>query len=81
VLAPDVAFVRADRVPAPADQEHYPPVAPDLVVVILSASDRIEDVKEKVELYLGAGVPLIWVFYPRRRTVTVHRTGWPPRVF
>jgi Uma2 family endonuclease len=80
VRAPDVAFVRAARVPAPEEQDRFAELAPDLVVEVVSPSDRMKDVEEKVEQYLALGVPLVWVFHPRRRTVTVHRAGREPRV-
>jgi len=80
VRAPDVAFVRAERVPTAEEQEHFAELAPDLVVEVISPSDRMTDVEEKVEQYLALGVPLVWVFHPRRRTVTVRRPGREPLV-
>ncbi len=77
VLAPDVAFVRAERVPALAEQDQFAALAPDLVIEVVSPSDRTKDVNEKVARYLAAGVPLIWVFHPRSLTVTVHRPDRP----
>jgi Uma2 family endonuclease len=80
VRAPDVAFVRAERVPTAEEQEHYARLAPDLAVEVVSPSDRMSDVEEKVEQYLATGVPLVWVFHPRRRNVTVRRSGRAPLV-
>ena len=77
VLAPDVAFVRADRLPSAAEQKHFPQLAPDLVVEVVSPSDRVKDVNDKVARYLAAGVLLVWVFHPRQSNVTVHRRGRP----
>ena len=34
---------------------------------------------EKVDLYLEAGMPLIWVAIPQRRVVIVYRPGQPQR--
>jgi Uma2 family endonuclease len=78
ILAPDAAFVRAERVPLMAAAEAadaYPELAPDLVVEIVSPSDRLTDVQDKVLTYLDAGVRLVWVADPRRRTIAV----WDPR--
>jgi Uma2 family endonuclease len=36
VLAPDCAFVRADRVPPAKDRKKFWPIAPDLAVEVLS---------------------------------------------
>jgi Uma2 family endonuclease len=55
--------------------------APDLVVEVVSPSDRMTDVQAKVDDYLRAGVRLVWVVEPRARTVTAYVPGRPPRVY
>jgi Uma2 family endonuclease len=52
---------------------------PDLVVEVLSPSERPRAVTEKVRAYLDAGVRLVWVADPRTRTATVHALGQPAR--
>ena len=74
VRIPDVSVVRRDRVPAAGIPEGFWPGAPDLAVEIVSPHDRAEEVHERVRDYLGAGVRLIWVLWPKSRTVTVY---WP----
>ncbi|MEZ4521335.1 MAG: Uma2 family endonuclease [Thermomicrobiales bacterium] len=72
VLAPDVAFLEASHVP-PRDERHrFVPAVPDLVVEVVSPSDRIIDVNDKVTTYLDAGVRLAWVVEPVRQRVTVY---------
>ena len=80
VLAPDVAFVRAERLPSPKEQQHFAPIAPDLVVEVVSPSDRMREVNDKVKRYLAAGVVVVWVFHPRQRTATVRRENKAPLV-
>ncbi len=80
VLAPDVAFVRAERLPPPAERRGYLPLAPDLVVEIVSPSDRTGEIQQKVDRYLDAGVRLVWTVDPDARTVAVYRPGHPPLV-
>ena len=75
VLAPDVAFISAERLPPRSERRGYLDVIPDLVVEIVSPNDRQPEVDDKVARYLAAGVRLIWVAYPRRRQVVVHRSG------
>ena len=75
VRAPDVWFVRADRVPAPPAPGGYWPGAPDLAVEVLSPSDRFIDVMRKVRDYLDAGVRLLWVIDPEARTAGIFRPG------
>lgn len=80
VLAPDAAFVRADRLP-PRDQwRQYLPLAPDLAVEIVSPSERLTKVAEKAARYLAYGTRLVWVLHPRRRTVTVYTPDGGVRV-
>ena len=52
-----------------------------LAVEVLSPSDTQEAVDEKIDAYLGAGVPIVWTLNPRRRTLTVYRAGRPPELF
>ena len=79
VLMPDVAFVRADRLPPVEEREGFMPLAPDLAVEVLSPSNRAREMAEKVELYQRGGVRLVWVVQPRRRAVTVYPLGSDPR--
>ncbi|MCC7449169.1 MAG: Uma2 family endonuclease [Anaerolineae bacterium] len=79
-FVPDVMFVRADRLIAyrqanPDWKEQPMALVPDLVVEIISPTDRYADVDDKVAQYLKEGVNLIWVLNPRRRTVTIHEAG------
>ena len=77
---PDLAFVRADRLPPEHEREGIMPLAPDLAVEVVSPNDRYVEVIEKVERYHRAGVPLVWLVQPRRRAVEVHPLGQEPRL-
>jgi Uma2 family endonuclease len=79
VLAPDFAFVAKDRLPDGVTKKHVP-LAPDLVMETRSPSDRKRDVATKMLLWLQAGVKEVWILEPSARTLTIHRTGEPPRV-
>ena len=72
VRAPDIAFVRRERMPPP-DWAGYPALAPDLVVEVLSPGDRPGEVLAKVADWLSAGVRLVWVVDPERRLARVYR--------
>jgi Uma2 family endonuclease len=73
VRAPDVAFVAADRLPAKG--RGFAELAPDLVVEVVSPSDRASEVAEKAEMWLDAGVRLVWVVDPQARLAAVHHPG------
>lgn len=78
VRAPDVGFVRRDRIQATGMPKKYWPGAPNLAVEVVSPNDTVYAVDDKVEEWLDAGAGLVWVVNPRRRTVTVHRPGSAP---
>lgn len=74
-LVPDMAFIRAERLP-PRDAWHrVAETPPELVLEVVSPNDTAPEVAEKVAYYLAHGVPLVWVAHPRRREITVHRPG------
>ena len=82
VLAPDLAFVRGDRLPTPRSaRREFLPIAPDLVVEVVSPSNRAADVEDKVQDYLDGGVRLVVLVYPIPRTVVLHRPDRPPELF
>jgi Uma2 family endonuclease len=74
VLAPDIAFIRAERAPL-VDVEDFPPLAPDLVVEVASAGDSRRRMGEKARCWLDRGVLLVWVVWPRRREIDVWEPG------
>ncbi len=79
VLAPDVAFVRRERIPASGQPAAFWEGAPDLAVEVTSPGDTGPDVAEKVSSWLSAGSRVVWVVDPRRGAVTVHELGATPR--
>jgi Uma2 family endonuclease len=72
VRAPDVAFIRRDRLPDPPPTG-FAELAPDLVVEILSPEDGPGLVLAKVADWLSAGSALVWVVDPARRSARVYR--------
>jgi Uma2 family endonuclease len=72
VRAPDIAFVRRERLPEPIPVG-FPDFAPDLVVEVLSPGDRPGEVLAKVGDWLEAGARLVWVVDPERQVARVYR--------
>jgi len=72
VRAPDIAFVRRERLPDPIPVR-YPELAPDLVVEVLSPSDRPGETLAKIGDWLEAGARLVWVIDPEPRIARVYR--------
>lgn len=77
LLAPDVAFIRTDRLPRVESWDGFPELVPDLVIEVVSPHDRAADVYDKSRVYLEAGVKLVVTIWPKNRTITVERTGAP----
>ena len=72
VLAPDIGFIAAHRVPSQLP-EGYVPFAPDLAVKVVSPGNTDEEINLKVELYLRYGTRLVWVVYPKQQRIHVFR--------
>jgi Uma2 family endonuclease len=74
VRAPDVAFVRMESVQQTGRLPGYRSGSPDLVVEVLSPSDRVTSVEGKVAEWLEGGARMVWVVSPKPHTVTVYRS-------
>jgi Uma2 family endonuclease len=74
VRAPDVAFVRRERIPEGGLPKGYWPGPPDLAVEVISPGDTYGEVEEKVLEWLDAGVRMVILINPRNHTTTVYRS-------
>jgi Uma2 family endonuclease len=72
---PDASFVSSAKLPDGPTGRGITPVPPDLAVEVVSPDDVAYELEEKLADYRLAGVPLIWVVYPNRRTVHVFSGG------
>jgi Uma2 family endonuclease len=75
-LAPDVAFVRAERVPVRSSPDYARAFlgAPDLAVEVASPKQSRTAMASKARRYLDAGTLLVWIVWPRRQQIDV----WHP---
>jgi Uma2 family endonuclease len=73
VRFPDVSLVRSGRMGRDQLDDGWLRIVPDLVVEVISPNDKASELDEKVELFLKAGVPLIWIVSPKVRTVRIIR--------
>ena len=79
VRAPDIAFVRRERVEA-LRSKGFARGAPDLAVEIFSPSDDVRQLMRKVKQYFAAGCHTVWIVYPERREVQVLETSGTDRL-
>ena len=75
VRAPDVGFVRKERLAANPATDAFWPGAPDLAVEVMSPSDTVRQVDEKAKAWLAAGTAMVWIVNPAWRTVTVYSSA------
>lgn len=73
--SPDSAWVSDERWNQLSDeeQERFPPIAPDFVVELMSASDQLKKAQEKMLEYIENGVRLGWLIQPSSETVFIYR--------
>jgi Uma2 family endonuclease len=75
--SPDVAWVELSRWEAltPDQRKKFPPLAPDFVIELRSATDRIPPLREKMEEYRSNGVRLGLSIDPKNKQVEIYRPG------
>ena len=79
VRKPDAAFVERSRVPS--SDSGFLELAPDWVLETVSLNDGATEVRAKIDLWLRAGVRMVWVAYPAAREIMVYRPDARPRIF
>jgi Uma2 family endonuclease len=70
VVQPDLFFVRRERVEIVTDD--YVDGAPDLIVEVLSPSNRMQDLVRKAALYADHGVAEYWIVDPESEKIGVN---------
>ena len=79
VLAPDVAFVRRERIDAIGYPQGFFPGAPDLAVEVRSPSDRGAQIEENAQRWLAAGAQAVWIIDPAAREAVVYTADDEPQ--
>jgi Uma2 family endonuclease len=75
-MSPDVAFVSKSR-QAELVRKGYNPIAPDLMVEVLSPGNTADETDKKIKACAKANV-LLWIVDPNARSVRVYAPGQPP---
>jgi Uma2 family endonuclease len=70
----DVAFISKERWAKQTNKNGYLEIGPDLVVEVVSPTDRWNDVTQKLREYFSIGVRVVWVADPAAQTVFVYRS-------
>jgi Uma2 family endonuclease len=79
-LSPDAAWVLRERLAhlTPMQKRKFLPLCPDFVIELQSPSDRLDDLKEKMQEYIDNGAQLGWLLAPDTRTAYIYRPGQVP---
>jgi Uma2 family endonuclease len=75
VRGADVCFYSHARWPESKLGDDIPAVPPDVAVEVLSPGNRPVEIAAKVAEYLTAGVFVVLIADPKRRTVAIYRRG------
>ncbi len=75
--SPDAAWIRRERWEAltPEQRRKFPPIAPDFIIELRSATDDLEMLRDKMREYMDAGVQLGWLINPQQQQVEIYRQG------
>ena len=76
----DVVYIGPELAASASEATTLIDGVPVLVVEILSPNDVEEQINEKIDEYLSAGVALVWVIDPHDRTVLIYRPGQEPEL-
>ncbi len=75
--SPDAAWVELSRWEAltPEQRKKFPPLAPDFVIELRSATDRLPPLQAKMEEYRSNGVRLGLLIDPKNKQVEIYQPG------
>ncbi len=77
--SPDASWVERSRLETLTTEQKkkFLPLCPDFVIELRSPSDRLDDLKEKLQEYIDNGARLGWLLDPISRRVYVYLPGSP----
>ncbi len=76
--SPDVAWVEKSRIESIApDPAQFLPLAPDFVIELRFATDKLTTLERKMAEYRDCGVRLGWLIDPAEKQVQIYRVGRP----
>jgi Uma2 family endonuclease len=80
--SPDAAWVELSRWEAltPEQRIKFPPLAPDFVIELRSATDRLQPLQAKMAEYRSNGVRLGLLINPKHKQVEIYRPGQEPEI-
>ena len=74
VRAADAGWISWERYNA-SSTKGFRSAVPEFVIELRSPSDRLPDLREKMQQWLANGVELAWLIDPERKVVEIYRPG------
>ncbi|MGL5034842.1 MAG: Uma2 family endonuclease, partial [Microcystaceae cyanobacterium] len=73
--SPDLSWITIEKWEAltPSQRRVFLPLCPDFAVELVSESDDLKTIQEKMLEYLENGLKLGWLIFPKRRLVEIYR--------
>jgi Uma2 family endonuclease len=73
--SPDASWIERSRWLSltPEQRRQFPPIAPDFVIELRSATDDLTTLQAKMREYLDGGVKLGWLINPQAQQVEIYR--------
>ncbi len=73
--SPDLSWITLEKWNAltPTQRRKFLPICPDFVVELVSESDDLKAIEEKMQEYLDNGLGLGWLIIPKSRQVQIYR--------
>jgi Uma2 family endonuclease len=75
--SPDASWVSLEKLSAlsPEQYQKYAPLCPEFVIELLSPSDTLKDIQDKMLEYIANGAELGWLIDPEEKKVYVYTAG------
>src|ERR1700744_885047 len=78
VRAADAAWVSWSRYNAATGA--FLQLVPEFVIEVMSGSDRLKDLREKMERWIASGIEVGWLIDRKRKAVEIYRPGQAPEM-
>ncbi|MCU0389628.1 MAG: Uma2 family endonuclease [Thermoflexibacter sp.] len=77
VRSPDAAWVSKERWArlTETEKEQFPPICPDFVIELLSVSDEIANIQNKMREWIANGCRLAWLINPYENKTYIYKHG------
>ena len=77
IKAPDVSWIETAKWNSltPSQQRKYAPIDPDFVIELMSPTDDLNELQQKMVEYMECGVRLGWLINPDDKQVEIYRLG------